>query len=181
MKINTHFKINRLIAAAIIVLSLSCFANAGAPANTYAGVDAVTQATNSFWPQSYAKLWEEKKDANLLLLRTFRTGVLNNTEAGREVTHLLYDNSLELSLLLVLNPKLARQAKTVADELMPGIEALLYTGEATIKQQAVEDMVSLLDLFADKASPKLQRDLGQIKEILCAGALMDELQVSIIK
>jgi len=156
-------------------------AGASAPGNTSAGVDAVTQATASFWPQSYAKIWGEKKDANLLLLRTFRTGVLNNTEAGREVTHLLYDNSLELSLLLVLNPKLARQAKTVADELMPGIEALLYTGEATIKQQAVEDMVSLLDLFADKASPKLQRDLGQIKEILCAGALMDELQVSIIK
>jgi hypothetical protein len=181
MKSNTYFKISRLIAAAITVLSLSCFAGASAPGNTYAGVDAVTQATNSFWPQSYAKLWEEKKDANLLLLRTFRTGVLNNTEAGREVTHLLYDNSLELSLLLVLNPKLARQAKTVADELMPGIEALLYTGEATIKQQAVEDMVSLLDLFADKASPKLKGDLGYIREALCAGAIMDALQVIVIE
>ena len=181
MKSNTHSKINRLAAAAIIVLSLSCFAGASAPGNTYAGVDAVTQATASFWPQSYAKIWGEKKDANLLLLRTFRTEVLNNTETGRDITHLLYDNSLELSLLLVLNPKMARQAKTVADELMPGIEALLYTGEATIKQQAVEDMVSLLDLFAAKASSKLQGDLGQIKEVLCRGTIMDELHIIVIK
>ena len=104
MKSNTHFKINRLIAAAIIVLSLSCFAPS-APGNTYAGVDAVTQATASFWPQSYAKIWGEKKDANLLLLRTFRNEVLNNTEAGREITHRLYDNSLELSLLFSVKPK----------------------------------------------------------------------------
>ncbi|MCX5901975.1 MAG: hypothetical protein NTV89_00565 [Proteobacteria bacterium] len=179
MKSNTHFKINRLIAAAIIVLSLSCFA--GAPGNTYAGVDAVTQATATFWPQSYAKIWGEKKDANLSLLRTFRNEVLNNTEAGREITHLLYDNSLELSLLLVLNPKLAQQAKKVADEILPGIKALLCNGEATIRQQAVEDMVALLDQFAAKASPKLKGDLGQIKEILCAGALMDELNVTVIK
>jgi hypothetical protein len=64
---------------------------------------------------------------------------------------------------------------------MPGIEALLYTGEATIKQQAVEDMVSLLDLFADKASPKLKGDLGYIREALCAGAIMDALQVIVIE
>ena len=179
MKINTHSKIIRLAAVAIIVLSLSCFA--GAPGNTYAGVDAVTQATASFWPQSYAKIWGEKKNANLLILRTFRNEVLNNTEAGREVTHLLYDNSLELSLLLVLNPKLSQQAKAVADELLPGIEALLYNGEAVISQKAVEDMVSLLDQFAAKGSPKLQKDLRHIREILCAGALLDELQVTVIK
>jgi hypothetical protein len=179
MKINTHFNITRLVAAAIIVWSLFCFA--GTPGNTYAGVDAVTQATATFWPQSYAKIWGEKKNANLLILRTFRNEVLNNTEAGREVTHLLYDNSLELSLLLVLNPKLSQQAKAVADELLPGIEALLYNGEAVISQKAVEDMVSLLDQFAAKGSPKLQKDLRHIREILCAGALLDELQVSIIK
>jgi hypothetical protein len=179
MKSNTHSKIIRLVVITIIVLSLSCFA--GAPGNTYAGADAVTQATASFWPQSYAKIWGEKKDANLSLFRTFRTEVLNNTETGREVTHLLYDNSLELSLILVLNPKLSRQAKKVADELLPGIEALLYTGEATIKQQAIEDMASLLDEFSAKASSKLQADLGQIKEILCAGALLDELRVIVIK
>ena len=181
MKSNPHSKINRLVAVAIIILSLFCFAGTGAPGNTYAGVDAVTQATATFWPQSYAKIWGEKKDANLLLLRTLRTEVLNNTEAGREITHLLYDNSLELSLLLVLNPKLARQAKAVADELLPSVEARLYTGEATVRQQGVEDMVSLLDQFAAKGSPKLQKDFRHIGEILCAGALMDELKVSVIK
>jgi hypothetical protein len=179
MKSNMHFKIIRLAAAAIIILSVCFFA--GATGNTYAGVDAVTQATASFWPQSYAKIWAEQKDANLLLLRTFRTEVLNNTETGREVTHLLYDNSLELSLLLVLNPVLAQQAKAIADEILPGIEALLYTGEAAIRQQAVEDMVSLLDQFAVKGSPKLKGDLGQIREIMCAGALLNELQFTVIK
>lgn len=179
MKINIDFKIIRLAAGAIMILSLICFS--GTLGNTYAGVDAVTQATATFWPQSYAKIWGKKKDDSLLLLRTFRTEILNNTEAGREITHLLYDNSLELSLLLVLNPSLAQQAKAVADELLPGIETLLYTGEATIQQQAIEDMVALLDQFAAKASPKLKGDLWQIKEILCAGALLDELKVIVTK
>ena len=64
---------------------------------------------------------------------------------------------------------------------MPGIETLLYTGEATIRQQAVEDMVSLLDLFAAKASPKLKGDLGHIREVLCTGTIMDELHIIVIK
>jgi len=179
MKSNTHSKTNRLLVVSIIILSLCFFA--GTTGNTHAGVDAVTQATVTFWPQSYAKIWGGKKDASLRLLRIFREEVLNATEAGREITHLLYDNSMELSLLLVMHPPLAGQAKAVADELLPAVEARIYTGEATIRQQAVEDMVSLLDQFSAKASPKLQAALGQIKEILCAGALMDELQVSVIK
>ena len=107
--------------------------------------------------------------------------VLNSTAAGREITHRLYDNSLELSLLLVLNPVLARQAREVADELLPSIETRLYTGEAAIRQQAVEDMVALLDLFAARASPRLKGDLGYIREALCAGAIMDALQVIVIE
>jgi hypothetical protein len=179
MKSSTYSKIIQLAAAAVIALSVCLFS--GAAGNTYAGVDAVTQATVTFWPQSYAKLWGEQKDANLLLLRTFRSEGLNNTEAGREITHLLYDNSMELSLLLVLNPKISQQAKEVADELLPGIDTLLCTGAATIRQQAIDDMVSLLDAFAAKASPKLKAALGQAKEILCAGALMEDLNITVIK
>ena len=151
------------------------------PLHTQAGVDAVTQATVTFWPQSYAKLWGEQKDANLLLLRTFREEVLNSTAAGREITHRLYDNSLELSLLLALNPVLARQAREVADELLPSVETRLYTGEAAIRQQAVEDMIALLDQFAVKGSPRLKGDLRYIRDALCAGAIMDALQVIVIE
>jgi hypothetical protein len=175
MKINARSGINLLVAITIMVLPLL------SPENTPAGVDAVTQATSGFWPSSYAKIWGEQKDANLLLLRTFRNEVLNNTEAGREITHRLYDNSLELSLLLVLNPSLTWQAKQVADELLPGIETLLYTGEAIISQQAVEDLVSLLDQFAAQASPKLKGDLGHIREVLCTGTILDELHIIVIK
>ena len=179
MKNNPYSKINRLAAVAIFVLSLCFFAVA--PGNIYAGADAVTQATVTFWPQSYAKLWGEQKDANLLLLRTFREEVLNSTAAGREITHRLYDNSLELSLLLALNPVLARQAREVADELLPSVETRLYTGEAAIRQQAVEDMIALLDQFAVKGSPRLKGDLRYIRDALCAGAIMDALQVIVIE
>jgi hypothetical protein len=151
------------------------------PLHTQAGVDAVTQATVTFWPQSYAKLWGEQREANLQLLRTFREEVLNATDAGREITRRLYDNSLELSLLLVLNPALSQQAKKIADELLPAVETRLCTGKAVITRQAVNEMLALLDAFAAKASPKLQKDLGHIKDILCAGAIMDELQVVVIK
>jgi hypothetical protein len=176
MKSKARYRINLLVALTIMVSPLCCFA--GVPQS---GVDAVTQATTSFWSLSYAKLWGVQKDANLLLLRTFREEVLNSTEAGRQITHRLYDNSMELSLLLVVNPALARQARELADELLTSVELRLYTGEAVIRQQAVQDMAALLDQFATKASPKLQGDLGYIREALCAGALLDELNVTVIK
>ncbi len=76
---------------------------------------------------------------------------------------------------------LARRQKQVADELLPSVETLLYTGEAAIRQQAVEDMVSLLDQFAVKGSPRLKGDLRYIRDALCAGAIMDALQVIVIE
>jgi hypothetical protein len=175
MKITARSKISLLIVMTIIAPPLFSLGN------SQAGVDAVTQATVTFWPQSYAKIWGEKKDANLRLLRTFREEVLNATDAGREITRRLYDNSLELSLLLVMNPELARQAKTVADELLPAVETRLCTGEATINQQAITDMLALLDAFAAKASPRLQEDLGHIKKALCTGAILDALQVMVVE
>ena len=152
------------------------------PVNTRAGADAVTQANVSFWPQSYAGIWGAQKDANVRLLRVFREEVLNSTDTGMEITRRLYDNSLELSLLLVMNQELSRQAKAVADELLPAAEErLCSTGRAAITRQTVTDMLALLDAFAAKASPRLQADLGYIAEALCTGAILDALQVTVIE
>ncbi len=52
----------RIILLALMTIMVSPLLS---PLHTQAGVDAVTQATASFWPQSYAKIWGEQKDANL--------------------------------------------------------------------------------------------------------------------
>lgn len=134
-----------------------------------------------FWPMAYDKMWNTKKNENLLLLRVFRDEVLLNTDVGREYTFLLYDNSLEIAILLLQEPSLTTQTREVIDELLMSVESLLYNDEMEISQDTIDNFVTLLDQFETKASPKLKTALNKVRRDIYKGELLKQLEISIIE
>ena len=140
---------------------------------------STTTSMRSLWPMSYDKMWDVRKDENLLLLRVFRDEILLNTEAGREYVYMLYDNSLEIAILLLKEPSLTIQTKEVIDELLLGVESLLYNDEIEISKDTIDSFVSLLDNFESKASPRLRTAIRKAKRGIERGELFEQLVITI--
>jgi hypothetical protein len=140
---------------------------------------STTTSARSLWPMSYDKMWDVRKDENLLLLRVFRDEMLLNTEVGREYVYMLYDNSLEIALLLLKEPSLTTQTKEVIDKLLLGVESLLYNDEIAIRQETIDNLVSLLDGFESKASPKLRAAIRKAKRGIQRGEIFEQLVITI--
>jgi hypothetical protein len=124
---------------------------------------STTTSVSSLWPIAYDKMWGAGKKEKLLLLRTFRDEILLHTEIGRKYIFLLYDNSLEIAVLLLQEPLLAAQTIDFTDDILRSIELLLYNDELEIDQDTMDDFVSLLDNFESKASPKLKTAIRKMK------------------
>jgi len=158
------------------------------------------------WPMAYEKMWGEKKGENLSLLRSFRDGVLADSELGREYISMLYNNSLEILILLIRDPSLTKETKEVIDELLPGIKFLLEGRKISKKKKAVIDKLlpgkqslrkskkisfsekkiahieSLLKHFNKKAfSPQLKRAIKKVRRDLSKGILFKQLGVTVKK
>ena len=155
------------------------------------------------WPMAYDKIWGAKKRENLSLLRSFRDEVLAESEVGREYTFMLYNNSLEILILLILDPSLTKETKEVIDELLPGIESLLEGKKTRKKKKAVIDKLlsgkqslrkskkislskeqianieSLAKHFDKKAlSPKLKRAIRRVRRDLRKGILFKQFDIT---
>jgi hypothetical protein len=128
---------------------------------------------------AYDKMWGAGKDENLLLLRLFRDEILLNTEFGREYVFMLYNNSLEIVTLLLQEPSLTMQTKEVIDELLIGIESLLYADEIQTSQDTIDNVVSLLNNFKSYASPKLKTAIKKLKKDINEGEVFKRLVITI--
>ena len=131
------------------------------------------------WPMAYDKMWTTKKNENLLLLRVFRDEVLLNTDVGREYTFLLYDNSLEIAILLLQEPSLTTHTREVIDELLMSVESLLYNDEMETSQDTLDNFVSLLEQFESKASPKLKTAINKVRREIYKGEILKQLEISV--
>ncbi len=128
---------------------------------------------------AYDKMWGATKDENLLLLRVFRDEILVNTELGRKSVFMLYDNSLEIATLLLQEPSLTMQTKEIIDELVIGIESLLYGDEIEINQDTIDNIMSLLDNFESNASPKLKTAIKKLKKDINGGEVFEQFVITI--
>ncbi|MCK5254390.1 MAG: hypothetical protein KAQ81_00100, partial [Deltaproteobacteria bacterium] len=142
-------------------------------------VSSSTTSISLLWPMAYDKMWGAGKDENLLLLRLFRDEILLNTEFGREYVFMLYDNSLEIVTLLLQEPSLTMQTKEVIDELLIGIESLLYADEIQTSQDTIDNVVSLLNNFKSYASPKLKTAIKKLKKNINEGEVFKRLVITI--
>jgi len=140
---------------------------------------STTTSLSLLWPTAYDKMWGVKKDENLLLLRAFRDESLLNTEVGRAYIFMLYDNSLEIAVLLLLEPSLAEQTKEVINELLMSVESLRYHDEIEITQDTLDNLLSLLDQFEAKASPKLKTTIKRVKGDITTRERFEQLGIII--
>ena len=115
-----------------------------------------TTGTPSRWEPVYNKMWGEKKDETLSLLREFRNNVLAKSERGRNYLFMLYHNAPEVLSLLIRNPSLIEKTKRLIDELLPGIQSALKGGEIILSKRQMAGIKSLLAKFETKASPELK-------------------------
>jgi len=133
------------------------------------------------WFMAYDEMWGAKKDEKLSLLRTFRDRVLADSEVGREYTFMLYNNSLEILLLLFQNPSLIEETRDVIDEILPGIHPLLNGGEMSFSKEHLADLELLLSSFETKASPKLKTAIRKVKKDLKERNAFEQLGIKIVE
>lgn len=140
-----------------------------------------TVACSLLWPMAYDEMWGEKQYENLLLLRALRDGVLQNTPMGKEYISLLYDNSLEVALLLIQHPLLADHTREVIDMLLPYIESLLNHNEIEVNQDTIDTLESLLNDFEAHASPNLKAAIVKAKKDIHSGEIYKGLRIAVVK
>jgi len=138
-------------------------------------------SVSSLWPMVYDKMWVNKKDENILIMRAFRDEFLLNTEVGRTYVFMLYDNSLEIAILLLQEPSLTSQTREVMSKLLISVKSLLYNEEMKINQDILDNCLSLLNHFETKASPKLKIAIKNIKRDMDSKEIFEQLGITISK
>ena len=133
------------------------------------------------WPMAYDKMWGDKKGANLSLLRQFRDDVLADSEMGRDCVFMLYNNSLEILLLLLQDPSLTKETKVVIDELLPGIPSLLDGGEMSLSQRQLAEVELLLARFEAKAGSGLKTAIRNVRKDMRERRAFEQLRIQIME
>ena len=145
-------------------------------------IEATVVVTISpLWPLAYEDMWGGKKGENLTLLRTFRDEVLADSEVGRDYIFMLYNNSLEILILLIQHPSLSKGVKESIDELLPGIHSLLDDGEMILNKRRLANIESLLTGFEAKASPVLKTAIKKIRRDMREGKVFQQLKIQIVE
>lgn len=121
---------------------------------------------SSDWNSVYNELFSGKKQSNLELLRQFRDDVLLESDLGQEYVYRLYDRSHEVALILLLNPEILAQARSVLNNLAPEVHYVLQGEAGFLSQALLEELNTLLDAVHAEAGPKLQLLIKDVQEDL---------------
>ena len=99
-------------------------------------------------------------------MRQYRDTVLRKTPTGRAYVKLFYRHALEVTAILVKNPSLAANARTVLNTMLPEARAAVQGKAVTISQAEVDGITSILNAISSEASPDLNRSIQRIKRDL---------------
>lgn len=136
-----------------------------------------TVIVSPLWSMAYDEMWGANKNERLYPLRVFRDEVLTENAVGRDYIFMLYNNSLEILILLLQDPSLTNETKKVIDELLPGIQPIIEGKNMTISKQAGSDIYNLLSRFETKASPGLKRTIKQVRNDIREGRIFEQLKI----
>ena len=148
--------------------------------STSSTIVSTTTTISSPWNKVYDEMWDVAQDDHLSLLRTFRDGVLRDSEEGRNHLLTLYYYSPEILNLLFQNPFLIEETQETIEELLPGIELLLEGKEMVITPNQVAKIESLLTLYEINASPGLKMAIKEIKEE-STGKIFKQLKIQVME
>jgi len=115
------------------------------------------------------------------LIKEFRNEVLVRHEKGITYTKLYYINSPEVTLIILSNEEIKAFARKILIELLPVVTALLEKGEAELSQQLIDDIDTLLNAVAHKASSKLREVIKMAKSDLIKKEIFKDLGIKITR
>ena len=114
---------------------------------------------------------------NLSLMRQYRDTVLRKTPTGRAYVKLFYRHALEVTAILVKNPSLAADAKTMLNRMLPEMEVAIQGKAINISQAQIDNMISALNAIDSEASPDLKRSIQKIKRDLRQTRVLGKLGI----
>jgi len=115
------------------------------------------------------------------VIKEFRDEVLARHEKGITYTKLYYINSPEITLIILSNEDIKAFARKILIELLPVVTALLENGEAELSQQLIDDIDTLLNAIAHKASSKLREVIKMAKSDLIKKEIFKKLGIKITR
>ena len=115
------------------------------------------------------------------LIKEFRDEILARHEKGITYTKLYYINSPEVTLIILSNGDIKACARKILIELLPVVTALLEKGEAELSPQLIDDIDTLLNAIARKASAQLREVIKMAKSDLIKKEIFKEMGIKITK
>ena len=115
------------------------------------------------------------------VIKKFRDEVLARHKKGITYTRLYYINSAEITLILLSNEDIKAHAKKILIESLPVVQTLLEKNKAALSQQLIDDMDTLLNTVARKASSQLREVIKLAKSDLIRKEIFKELGIIISK
>lgn len=115
------------------------------------------------------------------ILTRFRDTVLADNERGINYTRLYYIHSPEITLIILTDNAIKAHAQKILYDMLPIAAARLKKGAASLPQQLLDDMDSLINEIARSASPALKDVLRMAKSDLIKKTIFEELKISIVQ
>jgi hypothetical protein len=146
---------------------------------TTSSLSTPTKAENIYiCPVAFVLGGDQKQQT---LIKEFRDEVLAKHEKGITYTKLYYINSPEITLIILSNKDIRAYAKKILVELIPVAIARLDKGKAELSQQLIDDIDTLLNTIAHKATSKLREVIKMAKSDLIKKEIFKELGIKITK
>jgi hypothetical protein len=122
-----------------------------------------------------------ENSSDLKKLRILRNTLLTKTAIGTYYTASYYNHSREFVNIFAHNQELKERTKGLILSIMPTIESLLSYGEATIKDETVQQSIELIDSLQVQASSALEKDLTRLKQNIRSGVILKTFGVEVQK
>jgi hypothetical protein len=146
---------------------------------TTSSLSTPTKAKNMYiCPVAFVLGGDQKQQT---LIKEFRDEVLAKHEKGITYTKLYYINSPEITLIILSNEDIKTYTKKILIELLPVATSLLDKGESELSQQLIDDIDTLLNTIAHKATSKLREVIKMAKSDLIKKEIFKELGIKITK
>lgn len=146
---------------------------------TTSSLSTPTKAENIYiCPVAFVLGGDQKQQT---LIKEFRDEVLAKHEKGITYTKLYYINSPEITLIILSNKDIRAYTKKILVELIPVAIARLDKGKAELSQQLIDDIDTLLNTIAHKATSKLREVIKMAKSDLIKKEIFKELGIKITK
>ena len=121
----------------------------------------------------------DNDETKLDVLRETRDARLASTVLGRSLIDLYYENTAEISAILLDDEELLEKAANVVNEIVE--KALLLNNDeaVSVNQEFVRDFLELADLVNENASPGLKRAIKRVRREIKRKELFRKLGITI--